>query len=117
MKTTDQTNAQHAPTLIPLMTEHPGINSEGIPHGLPFEFKAYPREIGIVHSSPVLSVFGQTEKEAATRFQEIVRACNSHDALVAALEAMLLTPYQNISTQTETFERARAALAKAKGQA
>lgn len=73
---------------MPRLVTRRGINTQGIDHGLPYEFRGYADVPPPNPSEPVFAAFGRTAEEAERWHMEIVRACNSHAELVAALETV-----------------------------
>lgn len=58
-------------------------------------------------SDPIIRVYGATVEDATVRAREVLRACNSHAALLCALESMITHTDQLLNKRypfAETFE-------------
>ena len=78
--------AGQAAHTLPRLVTHRGINTQGIDHGLPHEFRGYADVPPPNTHEPVFAAFGRTAEETERRHAFIVRACNSYAGLVTFAE-------------------------------
>lgn len=80
--------AGEAAHTLPLLVTHRGINTQGIDHGLPYEFRGYSDVPPPNPAEPVFAAFGRTAEEAERRHMAIVAACNSRTSNLAEIQRM-----------------------------